>query len=134
MVLKSGFNQRVSDTYKIYLEAFPYKIYDTDFAIILDTGYERMQRWVKTMKWNPRNEKDHVLKYFADGGIIWIVDIDGNEKELTKDKLVVGIAEALKVHEREMVDFKKELWSYHMNEYLCDEIIQLGLYGRVIFD
>ncbi|MBD5508846.1 MAG: hypothetical protein HDR05_12585 [Lachnospiraceae bacterium] len=133
MILRSDFSKKYQSTIKVYLETYPYKIKDLDFSIILDSGYEYSRFWIDSIKWIPRNDNDHVLRYFADGGKIWITDICGNEHELIKDMLVVGIGNVLKKHENSMVDYKQEIISACIDENICDEIIQLTLYGEIKF-
>ena len=131
MVLKSEYKE--SRIERVYLEAFPYKIQDIDFGIILDNGYEYSRKWIKSIKWIPRNKNDNILSNFVNNGKLWITNIHDIEKELTQDILVEGIGLALKTHKSEMINYKQELISQCINEILCDEIIQLALYKEIIF-
>lgn len=131
MILKSEYNEKYGRTSKIYLEAFPYKITDLDLSIILDSGYEYSRHWIESIKWVPRNPRDQVLSYFADGGTLWITDICHIEYILTKDILMVGVGIALQKYEKYMVNYKQEINSPCINENICDEIIQLSLYGDI---
>lgn len=133
MVLKSEFNERYGKNIKIYLEAFPYKIRDLDLSIILDSGYEYSRYWIRSIKWLPRNQRDQILSYFADGGKLWVTDICNVESILTKDILMIGVGLALEKYEKYMVDYKQEINASCISEKMCNEIIQLSLYGKIKF-
>lgn len=133
MVLMSEYDEERSDTYKIYLETFPFKIYNIDLSCILDSAYENSKKWIKNMYWIPRKDNDSFLLYFAEGGKVWITDAENNEHELTRECLVYGIREALKIHKNEMIDSMNELNAPCFSESLCDEILQKAIFNSVKF-
>lgn len=134
MILKSEYDERRDDIYRIYLEAFPYRIYGFDFSMILDNAYEIMRVWTISVRWIPRYPRDNILSYFAAGGTVWITDINNMELELTQERLAEAIGIILKKYGSKLIDYKKELKTYSFSIALCDEIVQTALYGKKIFN
>lgn len=132
MVLVDDYDKRTGEHYSLYLETFPIKIYDFDLSTILDTAYDRMiDTWCDSIKCI--NAK-HVFKNLEEGKNIWIIDINGDEYELNRDKLAKGIGKALKRYGKdEMLDFKHRLNSPCFSNVLCDHIIQLAVFGKIVY-
>lgn len=131
MVLVSDYNKKTGEQYNIYLETFPFKVYDFDIKIIFDTALDKMlENWCVSIRClNPRRPFDEL----AEGKPIWITDVTSMEHELTRDKMVAGIGQALKIHKYSMLNFRQELDTPCYSADICDEIVQFALYGEIRF-
>ena len=129
LILVSDYDKK-GRQYNIYLEAFPFKIYDIDIQIILDTAYDKMILWCESIKCV---SPTHPFEAIAANRSIWIVDINGQEHELNRDKIVKGIGKALKVHKEKMLNYKGGLDTPSYSSDLCNEIIQFALFGKIRF-
>ena len=128
MILFNGFDTKYNENYNIYLGAFPYKLYDSDFKFILDGAFEHMDLWVETLKWNPTSSNANIITDFAKGSPLYITDISGDEHVLTKEKLVIGIKLVLSLYGGLLLYGRNELQTYRFTSGLCDLIVQFSLY------
>ena len=105
MIMQTGYNSKRKDTYAVYLQTYPLKIYNNDFMYILVNCLDDALKDGDKLEWTKVRGADNIYESFNLGGQIWV-----NGKEITKELIVDNLALALMTPsiKRELV-YKNEL-------------------------
>jgi hypothetical protein len=134
MVLFSGYDARIKEPYNVYLELYPYKVYDIDFAIILDTAYDIMKsRWATSIRRTVTTKYADDLLAFMHGENLWITDINGEEHLLNKEVMLKGLEIVIFELRYNIIGEDNRLLSECIGDEKCDDIIQLSLFDAIRF-
>lgn len=135
MILISEFDFRRNESFNVYLETFPYRVYDSDFTFIIDNAFEYIiYDWIKSIERETVTLYKNDLQAFQFGENFWITDTNNEKHLLNKEKLASGIGQALKIFKEDMVNYKQEIKAPCINGAICDYIIQISIYGELRFD
>ena len=141
MLLERVYDDRTQSEYDIWSEmninGKQIRVYDLDYRIILDEALESI---CYNSVWSFSvcsvfgcSEKD-VLCALEEGGSVFIRD-DRTEKihELTREKLIGSISEFTRnFYDKMVTGYKLKTAEYGCE--LCDEIVQVALFGRVVYE
>lgn len=120
----------------VYLETFPYKVWDKDIANIVLGEMRASIHWIKSIKWTPTRTNCDFVKYLMNDGKLYITDRADKEYIITKDDILMGINKILKdkeygdyVKNTKNILFMKDMY----NIAVCDLIMQMTILGEIIY-
>lgn len=125
MILKTVYER--NQTLKYYLETYPYKMCDLDFAVILDTAIDNSINYITSIKYVPDSEGNDVLTSFAQGKNIYITDVYGHEHVINKDSLLVGINYIINKDKDNLYLYGDEIVAPTFSSIQCQTILLITL-------
>lgn len=119
----TGYNTKRKDTYAVYLQTYPLKIYNNDFMYILVNCLYDVLNDGDKLEWTKVKGADNIYESFNLGGQIWV-----NGKEITKDLIVNNLALAIMTPsiKRELI-YKNELRDITLTRDMWKIILQVAL-------
>lgn len=123
MIMLTGYNTKRKDTYAVYLQTYPLKIYNNDFMYILVNCLYDVLNDGDKLEWTKVKGADNIYESFNLGGQIWV-----NGKEITKDLIVNNLALAIMTPsiKRELI-YKNELRDITLTRDMWKIILQVAL-------
>lgn len=123
MIMITGYNTKRKDTYAVYLQTYPLKIYNNDFMYILVNCLYDVLNDGDKLEWTKVKGADNIYESFNLGGQIWV-----NGKEITKDLIVNNLALAIMTPsiKRELI-YKNELRDITLTRDMWKIILQVAL-------
>ena len=121
--MQTGYNSKRKDTYAVYLQTYPLKIYNNDFMYILVNCLYDVLNDGDKLEWTKVKGADNIYESFNLGGQIWV-----NGKEITKDLIVNNLALAIMTPsiKRELI-YKNELRDITLARDMWKIILQVAL-------
>ncbi len=141
---------RIHDTqvgfdYEVWTELGEVRFYDIDVTLIVEGALEYMTMgsvWCLEQKSNRGNTNREKIEALNNGGCITLFDARRKDMEflLTREKLVGGIKRRLEMAKTDLNEFihKKAdgVWRLSSPGYdprVCDEIVQLAVFGQILY-
>lgn len=136
MILSREFDMNTGYEYEVWSEMNGIRLYDIDFTVIIDEALDYMalnSLWCfKVMSSNGTSEED-VIETLNRNGTLYFYDSWQEEWFwLTREKLVIGLSKVIKERlklKHEILRFGKGLSAVTFGSELCDEIVQVSLFG-----
>lgn len=141
MLLERVYDERTKSDYDIWTEMYIHgkqiRVYDLDYRIILDEALESIcynSVWSFSVCSVFGCSEEEVLCALEEGGSVFIRD-DRTEKihELTREKLIRSVS----VFARNLYDKMVTGCKLKTSEFgceLCDKIVQVALFGNVVYE
>lgn len=150
MLLERKFDDKLNCEYEIWSEFDYARIYDIDISMILDSAFDYMcmsSLWCfEVWSSNGYTEED-ILEALNRHGHLILIDARANQKVvLTRERIILGLLKRINMGDLPLASFfhpllkgyKKNkiifrLSSAAFGPQLCDEIVQLAVFGKIIY-
>lgn len=150
VLLERKYDKNLNCEYEIWSELGSIRVYDIDISLILDSALDYMSLgslWCFEVWSSNGSTEEDILEALNRNGHLILIDSRANRRViLTRERLILGIYKRLYMGDLPLSRFVRviikkyksnkigyRLLSAGMGPQLCDEIVQLAIYGKIMY-